>query len=246
MSDAPIPRASSLATALAPGARAALAHQFDDMEQQQESASIGMWLFLLTEIMFFGGMFTGYTVYRVKYPVAFAAGSHELDITLGAFNTGVLILSSLTMALAVHAGQMGQRRKIILFLVLTLVLGFVFLGVKVVEYGQKGVFPGLIEATHHLVPGAGFHYEPPQGAPATADPKHVQLFFGFYFAMTGMHALHMVIGAGLLSWLIWAAYRRRFSREYYAPVEMIGLYWHFVDIVWIFLFPLLYLLGRHS
>ncbi len=223
----------------------ALAHQFDDMAQQQESASLGMWLFLLTEIMFFGGMFAGYTVYRTYYPEAFAAGSHELDIRLGGFNTAVLIFSSLTMALAVHAAQLGKRNKIILFLALTLLLGLVFLGVKVVEYGEKGVFPGLIEPTHHLVPGPGFHFEG-HGPFADVAPPHVQLFFSFYFAMTGMHALHMIIGAGLLSWLIWAAYRNRFSPEYYSPVEMIGLYWHFVDIVWIFLFPLLYLLGRHG
>jgi cytochrome c oxidase subunit 3 len=223
----------------------ALAHQFDDMTQQQESASLGMWLFLLTEIMFFGGMFAGYTVYRTYYPEAFAAGSHELDILLGGFNTAVLIFSSLTMALAVHAAQLGKRNKVILFLVLTLVLGLVFLGVKVVEYGSKGVFPGLIEAKHHLVPGPGFYFEG-QGAFANVAGQNVQLFFSFYFAMTGMHALHMIIGAGLLSWLIWATHRNRFSPEYYSPVEMIGLYWHFVDIVWIFLFPLLYLLGRHG
>lgn len=224
----------------------ALAHQFDDLEQQQESAGLGMWLFLLTEIMFFGGLFAGYTVYRVWYPDAFAAGSHELSINLGAFNTGVLIFSSLTMAMAVHAAQMGKRKQIILFLVLTLVLGCVFLGVKVVEYGGKGVFPGLIQAEHHLLPGAGFHFETQDPQFMNASPQHVQLFFSFYFAMTGMHAVHMIIGAGLLAWLIWAAYRHRFSPEYYTPVEMIGLYWHFVDIVWIFLFPLLYLLGRHG
>ena len=223
-----------------------LAHQFDDLEQQQESAGLGMWLFLLTEIMFFGGLFTGYTVYRVWYPAAFAAGSHELDIRLGAFNTGVLIFSSLTMAMAVHAAQLGKRNKVIVFLALTLLLGCVFLGVKVVEYGEKGVFPGLMEAKHHLLPGPGFHFETHDPQFAHASPQHVQLFFSFYFVMTGMHAVHMVVGAGLLSWLIWAAYRHRFSAGYYTPVEMIGLYWHFVDIVWIFLFPLLYLLGRHG
>jgi cytochrome c oxidase subunit 3 len=223
-----------------------VAHQFDDAEQQFEASALGMWLFLLTEIMFFGGLFTGYTVYRVWYPDGFAAGSHELDIWLGGINTVILIVSSLTMAMAVFYAQRGQRKPLIWFLVLTLLLGAAFLGIKVVEYGQKGVFPGLIEAKHHLVPGASFHFETHDPQFAHASPQHVQLFFSFYFAMTGMHALHMVVGLGILGALIWMAWRGRFSKEYFSPVEISGLYWHFVDIVWIFLFPLLYLLGRHG
>ncbi|MBI3405331.1 MAG: cytochrome c oxidase subunit 3 family protein [Acidobacteria bacterium] len=188
-----------------------------------------MWLFLLTEIMFFGGMFTGYTVYRLKYPQAFVAGSHLLDIRLGGFNTAVLIASSLTMALAVHAAQMGKRKAIIGFLLLTFVLGGVFLGVKAVEYSHK--------FHDHLVPGPNFE---------ALQYRETQLFFSFYFAMTGMHALHMVIGMVMMGILIRMAQKGRFTADYYSPVEMGGLYWHFVDIVWIFLFPLLYLIGRHG
>jgi len=211
-------------------ASGAVAHQFEDAEQQHEVANLGMWAFLLTEVMFFGGLFAGYTVYRMWYPQAFFAGSNELDLVLGGFNTAVLIGSSLTMAMAVHAAQLGRRDKLILFLIATIVLGGVFLGVKVVEYGDK--------FEHHLVPGPNFHYEGPAG-------NQVQLFFSFYFAMTGLHALHMIVGIGILAWLIYMAWKGRFSEEYNSPVEMTGLYWHFVDIVWIFLYPLLYLLGRH-
>ena len=223
----------------------AVAHQFDDAEQQFEASTLGMWLFLLTEILFFGGLFTGYTVYRTKYPEAFAAGSHELDILLGGVNTLILIVSSLTMAMAVWYAQQGKRKQLIWFLVLTTILGAAFLGIKVVEYGEKGVFP-FMTAKHHLVPGASFHFESHDPRFEHASPQHVQLFFSFYFAMTGMHAVHMVVGLGLMGVLIWMAYRGRFSKEYFSPVEIGGLYWHFVDIVWIFLFPLLYLLGRHG
>jgi cytochrome c oxidase subunit 3 len=205
-------------------------HQFDDVEQQYEAASLGMWAFLLTEIMFFGGLFTGYAVYRVAYPEGFVEGSHHLDIVLGGINTAVLICSSLTMALAVHSAQLGERRTLTHFLLLTMLLGLVFLGIKGVEYAHK--------FEEHLVPGSGFVAEGPHA-------PQVQLFFGFYFSMTGMHALHMVIGIGLLAVLAWQAGRGYFSPAYLTPVELTGLYWHFVDIVWIFLFPLLYLLGRH-
>lgn len=208
----------------------ALAHQFDDLAQQEDAANLGMWVFLITEIMFFGGLFVGYTVYRAAYPAAFTAGSHHLDIVLGCINTVVLISSSLTMALAVHAAQVGQRRLLTAFLLLTIVLGLVFLGIKAVEYGHK--------FEDRLVPGPTFFFE-------GEHAKQVQIFYSFYFGMTGMHALHMVIGIGLLSVLVWLAWHGRYSSTYYTPVENIGLYWHFVDIVWIFLFPLLYLLGRH-
>jgi cytochrome c oxidase subunit 3 len=209
----------------------ALAHQFDDMTQQYEAATLGMWVFLLTEIMFFGGVFLGYVVYRTAYPEAFAEGSHHLDVLLGTINTAVLIGSSLSMALAVHAAQVGQQRHLVRFLSLTILLGLVFLGVKGVEYAHK--------FETHLVPGSAFVYPGPHAA-------QVQLFMSFYFAMTGMHALHMIIGLGLLTMLIRHTWQQRFSPQYHAPVEMVGLYWHFVDIVWIFLFPLLYLLGRHT
>src|SRR6267142_1818851 len=180
--------------------------------------------------MFFGGMFTCYIVYRSLHPAAFVAASHELDITMGAINTAVLICSSLTMVLAVSSAQQGQRKGAVAFLILTILLGSVFLGIKAVEYHEKFV--------HHHVPGASFHFDGPDSASA-------QLFFSIYFAMTGLHALHMVIGIVLLAILAVRAQRGFFSADYYTPIDMTGLYWHFVDIVWIFLFPLLYLLGGH-
>jgi cytochrome c oxidase subunit 3 len=206
------------------------AHQFDDAEQQHEASWIGMWIFLATEVMFFGGLFTGYTVYRSTYAQAFADASNHLDVWLGTINTAVLIGSSFTMALAVRNAQLGDRRLIVRFLLLTIILGCVFLGIKFFEYYQK--------FEEHLVPGSSFIYESPLARPA-------EIFFSFYFAMTGMHALHMIIGIGLLTALVFRAARGRFSASYATPVELIGLYWHFVDIVWIFLFPLLYLVGRH-
>jgi cytochrome c oxidase subunit 3 len=205
-------------------------HHFDTAEQQEESSTLGMWVFLLTEIMFFGGMFGGYTVYRNIYPDAFASTSRYMNVTLGALNTAVLICSSFTMALAVRSAQLGYKRALIIFLVLTLSLGCVFLGVKAVEYHEKWV--------DHHVPGPGFHYDEPRYT------QQAQILFFLYFAMTGMHALHMIVGAGLLTTLIVMAARNRFSVAWYTPVDLIGLYWHFVDIVWIFLFPLLYLIGR--
>ncbi len=209
-----------------------LAHQFDDLEQQREASTLGMWAFLITEIMFFGGLFLGYSVYRFNYPEAFAEGSHHLDIMLGGINTAVLIGSSLTMALAVRGAQLGQRSTAIGSLLLTVLLGCVFLGIKAVEYGHK--------FEEQLVPGTAFGYPSAQ-----ADPGQLELFFSFYFAMTGLHAFHMIVGIAILLILVWKTWKGRFTPTYYAPVEMTGLYWHFVDIVWIFLFPLLYLIGRH-
>lgn len=208
----------------------ALAHHFEDMQQQYEASTLGMWAFLITEVMFFGGLFLGYTVYRASYPEAFAEGSHHLDITLGALNTAILICSSLTMALAVYWGQKGEAKKIVTFLVLTLFLGAAFLGIKAVEYSHK--------FHDHVVPGPAFNA-------AQFDSPNTQIFFSFYFAMTGLHAFHMIIGAGILIYLIAQARRGRYTVAYNSPIEIFGLYWHFVDIVWIFLFPLLYLIGRH-
>lgn len=207
-----------------------LAHQFEDMPQQKESALVGMWSFLVTEVLFFGGYFATYLYYRFQYPLAFAQGSHELDITLGAVNTVILIFSSFTMAMAVHKSHSGDKNGIMLFLVLTLVLGSAFLGIKAVEYSAK------IE--HGLVPGLFWH-------PHGEFSPNLALYFSLYFGMTGMHALHMIIGAGLLIWLMVKTAKGTYTAEYNAPIEIFGLYWHFVDIVWIFLFPLLYLLGRH-
>ena len=201
------------------------------MAAQTEAASLGMWAFLATEVLFFGGMFAAYIVYRSLFRRAFEGASNLLDIRLGTFNTAVLILSSLTMAMAVWAAGKGRKNLIILFLVLTILLGSVFLGVKVVEYKQK--------FDHHEVPGP--HFVVPEGL-----PRQAEIFFSLYFCMTGLHALHMVVGVGLLTWLILRARRGDFTVEYNSPVELTGLYWHFVDIIWIFLFPLLYLLGRHT
>ena len=209
----------------------ALAHQFDDLEQQKEASVFGMWIFLVTEIMFFGGMFTGYTVYRYRLHEAFMAGSDKLDLVLGGVNTVVLILSSLTMALAVHAAQTNKRKQLIWFLILTMALGAVFLGIKAVEYTHK--------FHENLVPGPSFQFD------GVAHHRS-ELYFSFYFAMTGFHALHMIVGIALLAVILWMSVKGRFSSEYHNPVEVSGLYWHFVDIVWIFLFPLLYLVGHHK
>ncbi len=272
-----------------------LQHQFEDMAQQQESDSIGMWMFLVQEIMFFGGLFTSYLVFRAKYPMAFAAGSNHLNVWMGAGNTVVLIVSSLTMALAVHYAQLGKRNLQCIFIVLTMIFGATFLGVKAVEYKEKfddGLVPfaGLNfktkvgevaehPSTSQETTGGGHveSYVNPRGefqwhqtelvekgqeegiltaaektgyySNGQIDPDKfrdkVRIFFWIYFAMTALHALHMIIGLGIMLWILWRAYRGEFTRDYYAPVEMSGLYWHFVDIVWIFLFPLLYLLGRH-
>ncbi|MEX0718188.1 MAG: cytochrome c oxidase subunit 3 family protein [Planctomycetaceae bacterium] len=209
-----------------------VAHQFDDAEQQFDAARLGMWLFLATEVLFFGGLFTGYAIYRAMYPAAFHLASTRLDVVWGTVNTAVLLVSSLTMALAVHAAQSNDRRGCGRFLVATMLLGAAFLGVKAYEYVHK--------FHEHLLPGPAFD----AGELAARVPSgQVELFFSFYFAMTGMHAVHMLIGLGLLSWLWLHARRGRFSSEYHTPVEMTGLYWHFVDIVWVFLFPLLYLIG---
>jgi cytochrome c oxidase subunit 3 len=222
-------------------ASSALAHHFNTLEQQHESNVLGMWVFLVTEVMFFGGLFLAYIVYRWAYTEAFHTGSHELNIYLGTINTVVLLCSSLTMALAVRSAQLGKRKAIVGFLLLTLVLGSVFLGIKVVEYS--------IKYQEQLVPGLNFNYEHLAellGHSLTLfEAKHIELFFGLYFTMTGFHALHMVIGAGLIIYFAIRSWRGAYPPENYVPIEMMGMYWHFVDLVWVFLFPLLYLIGRH-
>jgi cytochrome c oxidase subunit 3 len=219
----------------------ALRHHFSDMAQQRNAASLGMWLFLVTEIMFFGGMFCAYLVYRYWHFNDFAAASQSLDIRLGAINTGVLIGSSLTVVLAVNAAQNGRRRALVGYLLATILLGCTFLGIKGVEYREKFV-------SHH-VPGPSFHFAPEhmQGHAEVppVDERHAQLFFSLYFAMTGMHALHMIIGVGLFTGLTLLSWKGRYTPQYYTPIENAGLYWHFVDVVWIYLFPLLYLISRH-
>ena len=279
-----------------------LQHQFEDMGQQQESASIGMWMFLVQEIMFFGGLFTVYLVFRSKYPMAFVAGSNHLNAFWGGLNTLVLIVSSLTMALAVHYAQISKRNLQVIMIILTMIFGATFLGVKAVEYTDKynhGLIPvdGLnkkikegaktehtsltlpfetkasaateTEAEHpnpkgnfqieqkdlklvvqardgkYLTKSEEIGYFSNNEIDADKFRNKVRIFFWIYFVMTGLHALHMVVGLGLMTWLLWKAWIGTFSAAYYSPVEMSGLYWHFVDIVWIFLFPLLYLLGKH-
>ena len=208
--------------------KTALAHQFDDLAQQYEASNLGMWAFLLTEVMFFGGLFVSYTVYRTAYLAGFIAGSQHLNVLLGTLNTAVLLSSSLTMALAVHAAQEGHTRLLSRFVLLTMLLGLVFLGIKGSEY--------VLEYREGLVPVLKFVYSGPHA-------PQVQLFMIFYFVMTSLHALHMLIGLSLLTVLVVLAWRQQFSAAYHTPVEVIGLYWHFVDIVWIFLYPLLYLVG---
>jgi cytochrome c oxidase subunit III len=271
------------------------------MKQQEESVSIAMWMFLVQEIMFFGGLFTVYLVFRSRYPMAFAAGSNHLDAFWGFVNTLVLIVSSLTMALAVYYAQKGIRNMQVLMIILTMFFGTVFLGVKAIEYTDKynhGTIPvdgwnkratgtEKAENSSFALPfetkvsaaesSDGKPYINPRGefqitedeiklireneqyltdaerigyySNGVLDPEKirnkVRIFYWIYFVMTGLHALHMVIGLGVMSWLLWMAWRGTFNADYYAPVEISGLYWHFVDIVWIFLFPLLYLLGRH-
>ena len=245
----------------------ALQHHFDTMGQQKEAAVIGMWVFLLTEILFFGGLFMAYMLYRTWYFDAFAEASRSLSLFWGGLNTAVLIGSSLTMAMAVRSAQTNQRKATVNWLILTTVLGCVFLGVKVIEYADK--------FEHHHVPGYNFQWAaehetaPAEGAAAGAAHEAApaaagagehrqlslnaeqlqlttQIYFSLYFTMTGLHALHMIIGIGLMSVITWMAWKGKFDGEYYTPVEMSGLYWHFVDIVWIFLFPLLYLVERHT
>lgn len=229
----------------------ALQHHFENMEQQREAGALGMWVFLVTEIMFFGGMFLAYTLYRGKYPESFEVASNHLDTWLGAVNTVVLICSSFTMALTVYCTQVGKQRLQILFLVLTMIFGATFLGIKAIEYKQKyddNLIPGSLIPGHKFnpevaKPGDTDHHKLHLVPGATV--RNVELFYWIYFAMTGMHGLHMIIGLGIMAFLLYFSIRGRYGPEYHNPIEISGLYWHFVDIVWIFLFPLLYLLGRH-
>ncbi|MGE0451007.1 MAG: cytochrome c oxidase subunit 3 family protein [Vicinamibacterales bacterium] len=211
----------------------ALAHHFESLDAQKEASVLGMWLFLVTEVLFFGGALGAYLVYRSAYPDAFAYASSHIAILPGAINTGVLIVSSLTMALAVHAAQTGERQKVQIFIVITMMLGLAFLGIKGYEYHEKYV--------EGFIPGFGLDFRFPEAALA----QNAKIFFSIYFVLTGLHAVHMVIGLGLMTWMLIWTRQGVITEDYYAPIEIAGLYWHFVDIVWIFLFPLLYLIGRH-
>ncbi len=268
-----------------------LQHQFEDMDQQMDSVTIGMWTFLAQEIMFFGGLFTVYLVFRSKYPMAFAAGSNHLDPFWGGLNTIVLIVSSLTMALTVYYARKGNRSLQVGLIILTMLFGSVFLGVKAVEYSgkwEKGQVPvdgwnkhskkakkdkkpnphgkfvisdtdiQLVKDYENILTDSekigyfdSYKYNAEGKIETVGEINReklkgkIQIFFWIYFVMTGLHALHMIIGLGIMLWLLYKAWRSTYSADYYSPVEIAGLYWHFVDIVWIFLFPLLYLLGRH-
>jgi cytochrome c oxidase subunit 3 len=220
--------------------RPELLHHFAEPQQQRDAASLGMWIFLATEVMFFGGLFCAYLIYRRWYFPDFGAASKSIDATLGATNTAVLICSSLTVVLAIWGAQTARRSLMIGSLVLTMLFGLVFLGIKGVEYKQK--------FEEHHVPGASFSFDRvpiPSHPDQYANPRHAEIFFALYFIMTGLHALHMIVGLGIFTWLLIMAWKGRFTPEYHTPLEVGGLYWHFVDIVWIYLFPLLYLIDRH-
>jgi len=210
-------------------AHLALQEQFEEMPQQKEAATLGMWAFLATEVLFFGGLFMSYIIYRTNYPHAFAEASHHTIVLFGTVNTAILLTSSLTMALAVHAARENNIKWLFRFLMITVAFALAFLAVKGLEYSD--------DLKEHLWPGP--HFKPEL-------PPQAQIFWVLYWIMTGVHALHVTVGVGLLSTMAWMTSRRKFSDAYYTPVEMTGLYWHFVDIIWIFLYPLLYLIQRYS
>jgi cytochrome c oxidase subunit 3 len=212
----------------APAHPAHLQHHFVDSEQQMESARLGMWVFLLTEVLLFGGLFCFYAIYRAWYPDMFINAHHHLNVVMGATNTVVLITSSVTMALAIRSMQLGLKKQTLYNLVITLVLAGVFLVIKYFEYEHK----------IHLgqLPGKFYTFDGIEGT-------NPHVFFSVYFLMTGLHGLHVIGGMGIIGWMIYRTRRNQFSPEYYTPLELTGLYWHLVDLIWIFLFPLLYLIG---
>ncbi len=212
-----------------------LAHQFMNRAQQDESYIVGMWSFLVTEILFFGALFLCYSIFRIQYPMAYQEGHEELSWQLGCLNTLILLTSSLTMVLAVHAAQVNKRILAAGWLVVTCFLAAGFLVVKL-------AFEWYPKYLHHLIPGVHFHW-PHEGFSEVA-PGKAELFFGLYFAMTGLHGIHVVIGIGIMGVLAIMLLLNHKSTQYYMPIELAGLYWHFVDIVWIFLFPLFYLIGK--
>jgi cytochrome c oxidase subunit III len=242
-------------------ARPELRHHFADVQQQRNAASLGMWWFLGTEIMFFGGMFCGYLIYRRIYFPEFAVASRSLSLWIGTFNTTVLICSSLTVVMAVRAAQLGKRMLQVKMLLLTLLFGLAFLGIKGYEWREKYVehhIPtfadyNVIRGEGSLIKGDNAKFlglDKLQGDPVKLREREAEIqqrtkiFYSLYFALTGMHALHMVVGVGIFTVITIMAWRGKFTPEYHTPLEIAGLYWHFVDIVWIYLFPLLYLIDR--
>jgi cytochrome c oxidase subunit III len=208
-----------------------LREQYGTPEQQRETVTIGMWIFLATEVMFFGGLFAAFSVYRMYYTRGFNEGSADMNILLGSINTAVLITSSLTMALAIRSAALGKNTWAYLLLLATAFIGLVFLGIKFTEYYQHYQM--------HKAPGVWFESNSP-------DAGAVQLFYIFYFAMTGLHAVHMTIGIGLVGLFALRTAAGSFNSEYHTPLEALGLYWHFVDIVWVFLFAIFYISGLHK
>jgi cytochrome c oxidase subunit 3 len=225
--------------------------QFDDLEQQHQSSIIGMWLFLATEVLFFGGLITAYVVYRATSPREISMASAHMAVWLGFFNTIILLGSSLTMAMAVRASQLHQIRELVLYLVATMVLGAGFLGVKAIEYHEEYV--------EHLIPGWNFRvHEGGEGhgeghandreiiEKEQLNPGRYEMFFVLYFFMTGLHAIHLIVGIGLVGIMAYLSHHRWFSGGGATQIEVTGLYWHFIDIVWVFLYPMLYLINVHS
>ena len=222
-----------------------LQHHFDTAEQQFDAGKLGIWLFLATEILLFGGLLCAYAIYRANHPEVFLYAHQFLDKVWGGTNTVILLCSSLTMAWAVRASQLGQRRLLIALLSLTLLGGLGFMGIKYVEYKAKwehGLLPGTHFAPHEeeAPSSAG-----PNATPAEHGkrPSNVQIFFGIYFLMTGLHGLHVLAGMGAIAWILVRSVKGHFGPEYFTPVDFVGLYWHLVDLIWIFLFPLLYLIS---
>jgi cytochrome c oxidase subunit III len=214
--------------------------QFDDLEQQSEASTVGMWIFLATEVMFFGGLIGSYAVYRITAPEEIAMASRHLNVPLGCLNTVILLGSSLTMAFAVRAAQLRARRDVVRGLLLTMLLGTAFLGVKAKEYSE--------EFDEKLVPGWNFEVSPHDAAEIAEkqlNPRKIELFFVLYFFMTGLHAIHLIIGIVLVGIMAELSRRHWFSGGGATQIEVTGLYWHFIDIVWVFLYPLLYLIDVH-
>ena len=209
----------------------ARAEQFDDLDQQTETAHLGMWLFLGTEILFFGGLFTAYMVFRCTYPHVFADASRELSIWAGTADTAILLTSSLTMVLAIHALRVERRTLATLLLLATAAVGTGFLLLHGFEYFQ--------DYKEQHWPGQHFFLKGP------AAGNKAQLFFFLYFCLTGLHSLHVLIGVAAITLMAYLAWRKKFTKDYFTPVEVTGLYWHFVDMVWVFIFPLFYLIDRH-
>lgn len=209
------------------------AHHYDSDEHEYETSKFGLWLFLCTEILMFGGLFVGYAIYHHKYPELFKAGSHFLDWRMGALNTVVLLLSSFTMALSIYYAQMGDKKKVLINLYITLACATIFMIVKYFEYTHK-IHLGLL-------PGHLFHYT--GGEEGAVTVANLPLYFSFYFVMTGVHGSHVFAGMCLIGWLIRRAHRGDFGPKYFTPLECVGLFWHLVDLIWIYLFPLLYLVG---